>query len=449
MQKGNVKLAAVAAVVIVIVLLFSWQYTAPEDDGPSSDFADALAGGDCSAAYDSLAPELRAEFDALGGLEYFEEYILNLNASEEANYGPLVSIGDSYRPDADGVSCTYMDYAYSGALLWTVESDEGVVGFYITPRDLLSDQPLPDGIVEEAVQVGPDGMSKLDGLIASSEDSDHSVAVVLVSGSGPNGMNCGTGHSWIFQQLAWGLAEQGVDVLRYDDRTYSEPWTSLALGGSLDIDYETVDDAVAAAALLKSMGYEKVYVVGHSLGAMMAPAIVEKSDGLYDGMVSLAGSPRSLAEISYDQNMLIVDQMPDGAEKDFMIQYLEAELQLSRSLDGMTDGELMSTTVFGMPAYYLKSIDDYDVASIAQNLEVPMLFLQGTSDWQVTYDSDYSLWMQILEGKENVQSQAYVGLNHLFSIPGQYDGTSADYYLTPMTFNQSVIDDIAEFVLSA
>ena len=409
MQKGNIKLTAVATVVIVIVLLFSWQYTPSEDDGPSSDFADALAGGDCIAAYDSLAPELRAEFDALGGLEYFEEYILNLNASEEANYGPLVSIGDSYRPDADGVSCTYMEYAYSGILLWTVESDEGVVGFYITPRDLPSDQPLPDGIVEEAVQVGPNGMSKLDGLIASSEDSDHSVAVVLVSGSGPNGMDCGTGHSWIFQQL----------------------------------------DAVAAAALLKSMGYERVYVVGHSLGAMMAPAIVEKSDGLYDGMVSLAGSPRSLAEISYDQNMLIVDQMPDGAEKDFMIQYLEAELQLSRSLDGMTDGELMSTTVFGMPAYYLKSIDDYDVASIAQNLEVPMLFLQGTSDWQVTYDSDYSLWMQILEGKENVQSQAYVGLNHLFSIPGQYDGTSADYYLTPMTFNQSVIDDIAEFVLSA
>ena len=278
MQKGNVKLAAVAAAVIVIVLLFSWQYTASEDDGPSSDFADALAGGDCSAAYDSLAPELRAEFDALGGLEYFEEYILNLNASEEANYGTLVSIGDSYRPDADGVSCTYMEYAYSGALLWTVESDEGVVGFYITPRDLPSDQPLPDGIVEEAVQVGPDGMSKLDGLIASSEDSDHSVAVVLVSGSGPNGMNCGTGHSWIFQQLAWGLAEQGVDVLRYDDRTYSEPWTSLALGGSLDIDYETVDDAVAAAA--RGLGLN-VELGNRTMGSDDFSRYLEKVPGCY------------------------------------------------------------------------------------------------------------------------------------------------------------------------
>lgn len=57
MQKGNVKLAAVATVVIVIVLLFSWQYTAPEDDGPSSDFADALAGG---AAAQHTTPWLRS-----------------------------------------------------------------------------------------------------------------------------------------------------------------------------------------------------------------------------------------------------------------------------------------------------------------------------------------------------------------------------------------------------
>ena len=191
------------------------------------------------------------------------------------------------------------------------------------------------------------------------------------------------GENRIFQQIAWGLAQQGVDVLRYDDRTYAYPWDSVALGNTLDIGYETVDDAVSAAALLKGMGYEKVVVIGHSLGGMMAPAIVQESDGLYDGMVSMAGSPRSLAEISYDQNMLFIDTIPDGELKEQNIQYVEQQLALAGTLDSMTEEQLLTTTVFGMSAYYLKSIEDYDIPDIALNLDVPMLFLQGMSDWQV------------------------------------------------------------------
>ena len=449
MQKSNIKLTAVTAVVVAVILLFSWQYTGADEEGISSDFADAVAGGDCGPAYDAMSPALRAQFEALGGLPYFESYLQSIEASNEATYGPLVSVGDTYSPDADGISCTYMEYAYSGMLLWTHESVDGVDMFYLTPRDLPSDDPVPEGIVETPVEVGPDGMTKLDGLLVSSEGSDHSVAVVLVSGSGPNGMNCAMGHNQIFQQLAWGLAALGVDVLRYDDRTYAEPWAALSLGNAVDIDYETVDDAISAAGLLKSMGYDRVYVVGHSLGAMMAPAIVQESDGLYDGLVSLAGSPRSLAEISYDQNMMVIDQMPDGPEKDLLVQTLDAQLAVAGMLDSMTEEQLLSTTVFGMSAYYLKSIDDHDVASAALDLDVPMLFLQGMSDWQVSYEDDYRLWLEILDGRENVQDQAYLGLNHLFCIPGAYDGTSTDYFVSEMTFNKSVIDDIAGFVLSA
>ncbi len=56
--------------------------------------------------------------------------------------------------------------------------------------------------------------------------------------------------------------------------------------------------------------------------------------------------------------------------------------------------------------------------------------------------------MDILDGKENVRGVMYAGLNHLFCSPGQYDGDSSDYYLTQMTVNPTVIDDLAGFVLS-
>ena len=448
MQKNNVKIIAVSAVVIVICLLASWQYTAVDEDaGDSRPFAEALLGGDPEAAYDLLSPEAREMYDPLGGAEYFGLLLQTLEYTNEVQYGPYVSTGETYSPEA-GISCTEMAYAYSGALVWTHSGEGGVDAFYITPRELPDSNPLPEGIVETPVQVGADGMKKSDGVIASSETSDHTVAAVLVSGSGPNGMDCAFGENRIFQQIAWGLAQQGVDVLRYDDRTYAYPWDSVALGNTLDIGYETVDDAVSAAALLKGMGYEKVVVIGHSLGGMMAPAIVQESDGLYDGMVSMAGSPRSLAEISYDQNMLFIDTIPDGELKEQNIQYVEQQLALAGTLDSMTEEQLLTTTVFGMSAYYLKSIEDYDIPDIALNLDVPILFLQGMSDWQVSYEKDHGAWMDILDGKENVQGQLYMGLNHLFCIPGQYDGDGADYYMSQMTVNPSVIDDLAGFVLS-
>ena len=448
MQKNNVKIMAVSAVVIVICLLASWQYTSVDGDSDDSQpFAEGLVGGDAAAAYELLAPELKAEYEPLGGAEYFGVLLSTLQYSTELQYGPYVSIGETYSPES-GISCTPMTYTYSGALVWTHTGDEGVDAFYITPRELPNGNAVPEGIVETSVQVGADDMKALDGVIASSEGSDHSVAAVLVSGSGPQGMDCAFGENRIFQQIAWGLAQQGVDVLRYDDRTYAYPWDSVELGNSLDIGYETVDDAVSAAALLKGMGYEKVVLIGHSLGGMMAPAIVQESDGLYDGMVSMAGSPRSLAEISYDQNMLLIEAMPDGELKDQSIQYVEAQLALAGSLDSMTEEQLLTTTVFGMSAYYLKSIDDYAVADIALALDIPMLFIQGMSDWQVSYERDHGAWMDILDGKENVRGVMYAGLNHLFCSPGQYDGDSSDYYLSQMTVNPTVIDDLAGFVLS-
>ena len=209
MQKGNVKLAAVTAAVIVILLLFSWQW-APSDDGVSSDFADAVAGGDAEAAYASLVPELREQYEQLGGLEYFQTQMSALGAQNVLSYGPLVSVGDSYEPGAEGISCTYMEYAYSGMLMWTHETEAGVDSFYMTPRDLPSSEAVPVGITETPVKVGAEGMTGLDGLIASSDDSDHRTAAVLVSGSGPNGMNCAIGHSQIFAltNIGQGAAHQ-------------------------------------------------------------------------------------------------------------------------------------------------------------------------------------------------------------------------------------------------
>ena len=161
MQKNNVKIMAVSAVVIVICLLASWQYTSVDGDvDDSRPFAEGLVGGDVAAAYELLVPELKAEYEPLGGAEYFGVLLSTLQYSTELQYGPYVSIGETYSPES-GISCTPMTYAYSGALVWTHTGDEGVDAFYITPRELPNGNAVPEGIVETSVQVGADDMKAL------------------------------------------------------------------------------------------------------------------------------------------------------------------------------------------------------------------------------------------------------------------------------------------------
>ena len=447
MQKGNLKLIAVAAVVVIVVLLASWQLYGDQSRQVSERFAEGMMEGDYSECYDMMSDEAKEIYDTLGGEEAFAAEMSLIVAGLEMQYGPYTGIGES-RMLAENAPGTAILFQYSGAMLCTFMDAEGAVTLYcFYSYDLPSDDPVPEGIVEEDVQVGPDGMTPLPGKLSYAEGSDHSSVVVLVAGSGPHGMNCAMGENQIFQQIAWGLNEKGVDVLRYDKRTYADPIASSELGSYLDIGYETVDDAVAAAQLLDSMGYESIYVVGHSLGAMMAPAIVAQSDGLYDGMVSLAGSPRDLVQVQYDQNMAVIGAMPDGPEKDAALLLVQGEMAKYNAIGQMSQEDLLGTTIFGISAYYQKSIMDMDTVGSALALDVPMLFLQGTSDWQVSVENDYSAWLDILSGKENVEGELYVGLNHIFAIPGEGQGTTMEYY-APQTVNPSVIDDIATFVLA-
>lgn len=95
-----------------------------------------------------------------------------------------------------------------------------------------------------------------------------------------------------FRDIAWGLAEQGIAVLRYDKRTKVYGTAAYPQGVEATFDNEVVDDVISAVRLVKSLpeiDSARVYVLGHSLGGMLVPRIAQRAgEGCLGGIISLA-----------------------------------------------------------------------------------------------------------------------------------------------------------------
>ena len=100
------------------------------------------------------------------------------------------------------------------------------------------------------------------------------------------------------------------------------------------------------------------------------------------------------------------------------------------------------TDVF--PPEYKAMQKSYDPLQAVKKLKnKPMLFLQGTHDYQVT-EADLELWRQAVSNNPHVQMVLLTGLDHLMrELPAM---ATPDDYAQPSEMDKSVIDMIAHFV---
>jgi len=279
-------------------------------------------------------------------------------------------------------------------------------------------------------------------------------AVVLVHGSGPNDRDETIGANKPFKDLAWGLASKGIAVLRYEKRTkhYAAEMKNVE---NLTVKEETIDDAVAAVALLKGtpgVDSERVFVIGHSLGAMLAPRIAEECLASprtrIAGIVMLAPASRDLLDLIVEQVEYVAGLDGTISEAESRgIEAIKAEIQKIRS-GKLREGEL----ALNAPKSYWDDLAAHNGVEIARQLGLPMLILQGERDYQVTME-DLQGWKDGLlkpgkaNARTNVGIKTYEDLNHLF-INGTGKSTP-DEYLVPGHVSEEVITDISDWVKTA
>src|SRR5215469_7095197 len=158
-----------------------------------------------------------------------------------------------------------------------------------------------DSFHEQEVIIGS-GEWSLHGTLTLPNGNGPAAAVVLVAGSGPADRDSTLGPNKPFRDLAWGIASRGIAVLRYNKRPNEHP-EELGKLANVTVKEETTDDALLAVALLRTtpgINAKKVFVLGHSLGATLAPRI-GKADPQIAGLIILAGTTHSLLDLIVPQ----------------------------------------------------------------------------------------------------------------------------------------------------
>ena len=266
--------------------------------------------------------------------------------------------------------------------------------------------------------------------------------VVLVHGSGPHDRDQTIGPNRVFRDLAHGLARQGIAVLRYDKRTQVAP--AGFVNAAFTVREEVTDDAVAAIKLLRAqpeLQDQPVYVLGHSLGALLAPRIAEQAGA--DGLVMLAAPARPLHELIPRQVNYLINL--DGTVSD---EEKAAEAQTTADIAkvrALTEADAKDPTpILGLPPAYWLDLHAYQHLAQARALGKPILLLQGEADYQVTMNEDFQIWQHRLRDAPQYVGKSYPGLNHLFMPAGTPPGP--DDYQKAGHVDAAVIADIGEWL---
>jgi alpha-beta hydrolase superfamily lysophospholipase len=268
-------------------------------------------------------------------------------------------------------------------------------------------------------------------------------AVVLVHGLGPLDRDATVGANRPFRDLARGLAARGIATLRYDKRTQAHG-KRIAELEDLTVDDEVLDDAFAAVAALrlrKDVDPERIFVLGHGLGGMLAPRLAAR-DRRVAGLVLLAAPARSVPTLLVEQTEYLVSlEGTDADAQELVLAQLQHDAALAESAALDDDDE----PILGAPASYWVDLRGYDPVATAAALVPPRpaFVAQGGRDYQVGSE-DFARWQRGLGGRAGVTVRLYPALNHLF-VAGE-GKSRPEEYLQAGHVAEELVADVAAWI---
>lgn len=400
----------------------------------SEDLALQMAGGDFDQTYDIMSPIMKAQLK--------KDSLKSTWDATVAGLGKLIGIYDTKEETVDQyqVVQVVLQYENNGLKVSLTYTESGKLdGLWINYAPIETELEVNDDFAETKASIGV-GEYPVDGILTLPNGVVNPPVVILVPGSGNHDMDESVGANKPFRDIARGLAKQGIASIRYQERFIQYPELFSA---DFTIQGDCLEDAAQAVEYAVACGKvdpDRVYIIGHSLGGMMAPKIAADNDKVA-GIVCLAGSPRKLEDIVMDQQSLLLGASGTYSQ-DEIDDLLAMAAEQAEEIKKLKDGD--SKALLGIPTSYWYSLNQINTGEIVEELTIPIFIAQGSEDWQVYADKDYVAWQELLGDRDNVTFHLYDNLNHLFmTSQGLMDISE---YNVKGAVDQQVIDDIAAWI---
>lgn len=256
------------------------------------------------------------------------------------------------------------------------------------------------------------GEFEISGTLSLPNDMKVKVpAVILIHGSGPQDRDETIGPNKPFKDIANALANSGFAVLRYDKRTYSYKPPKLD-PVNITLKEEVIDDALEGIKFLreqKEINPQRIFVLGHSLGAECVPLIVLQDKKL-EGGIMLAAPARPADSLIFEQLEFQAGVAEASGGEEIKRQLNELKSGFLQIREGVFPDSQM---LFFASGKYWRSWLDYSARDTIKKIGCPVLILQGEKDCQVSME-DFEIWKKVLAGSKSSTLLSFPNLNHLF-----------------------------------
>jgi pimeloyl-ACP methyl ester carboxylesterase len=301
---------------------------------------------------------------------------------------------------------------------------------------------------DESVTIPAPGFN-LAGTITRPKTAGPAPALILVGGSGPTDRDETVAGIPVFGQIARDLVNAGFIVLRYDKRGVGQS------GGRAEsatiADYaEDLRWALNWLEDQKGVDKDRIGLVGHSEGALVAMLVGGRERGKVGAMALLAGPATDGATVVLEQQQLMLSKMPideaQRAEKVALQQKINNAVISGKGWNEIPDA---ARRVADTPWFY--SFLTFDTKKAMSDTRAPVLIVQGALDTQVQpHHADQLAQMaRARRGDAPVEVVKVPGVNHLL-VPAK-TGDVSEYATLGENVQVSpqVTRAIADFMLKA
>jgi alpha/beta superfamily hydrolase len=314
----------------------------------------------------------------------------------------------------------------------------------------------------------------LSGTLTLPKKNGFFPSVILITGSGPQNRNEELlGHK-PFLVISDYLTKKGIAVLRYDDRGIGDSKGNFKTATTVDFATD-VESAINYLQTRKEINKNKIGLVGHSEGGLIASIVASKSKDI-SFIVLLAGTgiqgdkllllqqklisrAKGISETDIKKSnqtnvklFEIVIQSNDNQKlKTDLTNHIKETLKSDTSIEipnGLTKEEFISIQVNQISNPWIQYFIKFNPATVLEKVKCPVLAVNGEKDLQVPSKENLTAIKNALKigGNENVTIKEFPRLNHLFQECKT--GLPNEYAKIEQTFSPIVLTEISNWILN-